>query len=103
MKAKACGCHTTGSEIRALRLGLGLDVVEWSRLLGVAQSTAYRWEKTKGRVGVDPLQRSLLKVVRLHSGGVTKTRSLGDKVRRGLLEQGNLGALHALLSEFFNK
>jgi transcriptional regulator with XRE-family HTH domain len=60
----------TGDRVRAVRKAYGLTLPQFAQLLGVALSSAYRWESgdasraaSKRRAGVAPLQRALLRLM----------------------------------------
>jgi hypothetical protein len=88
----------TGDEIRALRETLGVSRAWLALLLGVAQSSVYRWEDAGAeRARAEGLTRDLLYVLAhavqtLDPAGLAAT--LTDATRRG----GTLGGVGALLS-----
>lgn len=89
----------TGSEVRRLREGLGLDVFAFAKTLGVHGSTLYRWEQTKGPLKIDPLQGEILDKLaqRARDQGPDQKKALGDAIVKGLIVGGALLGLVALL------
>lgn len=88
----------TGDEIRALRETLGVPRAWLALLLGVAQSSVYRWEDAGAqRARVEGLTRDLLYVL-AHTARTLDPAdleaTLTDAMRRG----GTLGGVGALLN-----
>lgn len=93
----------TGNNIRTLREQTGLTGAAFGTLLGVHQSTVYRWEKHENaakELQIEPLQ---VQIMRLITDELKKRRKSGRDVLMSLLSdavasRGTLGALHVLLT-----
>jgi transcriptional regulator with XRE-family HTH domain len=80
--------------IKTLRTKLDLNPHAFAAVLGVAVSTVYRWESDKVGYKIDPLQNRILVAL------IPKaSASLGDKIRKNLVEHGPLVALSKMLED----
>lgn len=89
-------------DTRAIRVSFGLDAREWSQVLGVNDSTVYRWEQALGGATcVDPFQEQLMRA----ADGLPKRERLaiGEELRYLLAAGGPLRALHGLLRAIYGK
>ncbi len=86
----------TARRITTLRKALGLDPFAFAAALGVHTSTVYRWESAPKLVSVDMLQGEVLS--RLLALPQWKLSKIGAVVRRGLLADGMIGGLSAILA-----
>lgn len=83
-----------GYSVKRVRVGLGIDAFALAAMLGVHVSTIYRWEGALS-IAMDPLQRELMQ--KLIDAPPESLKSIGVEVQRGLIKNGMLGGLLALL------
>ncbi|MBN8525000.1 MAG: hypothetical protein J0M02_06680 [Planctomycetes bacterium] len=96
----------TGSEILGLRTKLGMSIQQFSQLLGVHHSTAYRWEQAGTKaVVLDSLQERVLTHLeqRLAEQTAKEREAWTDSLLKTLLVGGTLVALAFLLSNLMKK
>jgi hypothetical protein len=92
-----------GPAIDKIRRGLGLSHQEFSRFLGIALSTSYRWVASRAELRVDPIHLKLLTYLQkevLKWTAPKKAKMIG-RIKKALSadpEDGTLRALAALLS-----
>jgi transcriptional regulator with XRE-family HTH domain len=91
----------TGIEIRRIRELLGWTVEQFATLMGVALSTAYRWEGYGAEsLQLDPLQLKLLaRVEQIADEKETARKAKARSITNAILLGGTLAALGALLSD----
>lgn len=88
----------TGRGVANVRRQLGLDAVDFARVLGVHFSTVYRWERASV-VQAEPLQQAILSLLakRFRERPAAWRRELGRVMRVRLCRRGSLAALATLL------
>lgn len=94
----------TGNQIRELREALGMTPEQFAGLLGVHQSSLYRWEaKGEEVVRLDPMQVRLLVVIReqLVQKRPEERVEWGKALLAALVIGGGLFALFKLLEVVF--
>ena len=86
-----------------IRAQLEFSVEEFSQLLGVSASTAYRWEQVSLSSRIDPFQRKILGLLEdLVTDDVDIDNTvLAAQIRRGLLMRGTLGGLYVVLAKAY--
>lgn len=94
----------TGNDVLAMRRRLGLDVQTWSKVVGVAPSTAWRWEsKGEEETRMDPLQRDFVTVLFTLLDGMdaAQTQEFGESIRVALVGHGALKAWWVVLDRYY--
>lgn len=96
----------TGMDVQRLRESLGLSVPHFAQVLGVAHTTAYRWE-VAGPAGVriEPMQLGVVLVLqdKLGENASSQNRDIGRDVEKALRVGGAVFALYRLLDAAFNR
>lgn len=88
-----------GSDVRQLRITLGLTPQHLAELLGVHLTTVYRWEKTERvELRLEPLQHRLLMEMQQQIQR-RQPKEFGQQLIEGLLLGGTLLGLACLLSD----
>jgi len=86
----------TGTEIRQLRLSLGMSNRGFAKLMGVAPSTVFRWEQAVDEAPrLSEMHLGVLQVLR--DRAPVEGRELGDALRRTLVTGGLMKALYLVL------
>src|SRR5579871_1746686 len=96
----------TGNRIRWLRTCLGLQPTAFASMLGVSDSTLYRWEQQRAsEAKIDPMQRNLLAVIEREVDQRTKKAraEFGEALGKAILLSGGLAALFILLKAVFGE
>jgi transcriptional regulator with XRE-family HTH domain len=89
----------TGDQVRAIRDALGLTGTEFATILGVHQSTIYRWEGASAAVPVEQLQAQLLSVLQVAINDGRDMPMFAEKLRAAMVQGNGLHALLVLLQE----
>lgn len=92
-----------GAAIDKIRMGLDLSHEEFSRLLGIALSTSYRWVSARAELRIDPIHLKLLTYLQDNVLRWTKPKKVRmiARIKKALdadPDDGTLKALAALLS-----
>lgn len=95
----------TGLDVQRLRQALGLSVPHFAQVLGVAHTTAYRWELAgPAGVRIEPMQLGVVLVLqdKLGTKARSQTRDVGRDIEKALRVGGPVFALYRLLDAAFN-
>lgn len=91
----------TGSAIKNIREGLGLNAHAFAEIIGVHVSTLYRWEAQAEREArMELLQARILEALaRQLKAKKIEQEKLGEDLKKALMVGGALAALYILLGK----
>lgn len=86
----------TGRDVKKIRDGLSLTPFAFAAMLGVAVSSVYRWEASKGNVKISSLHGEILEGLgRVVAAGIGL--ATGAKISKAILSGGSLAGLRVAL------